>query len=155
MQTRPGARLAAVRTLDDQLSIAIASRRFNTNLIAAFGGLAMLLAALGVAGVLRYAVAERTPEIGLRMALGADRLDILRTILLPTVALAAAGVAIGWGGSVALSRFMRGVLYGVAPTDLAMYAAVSSTLFAVAVIAAWLPARTAMWLEPMTALRRE
>jgi putative ABC transport system permease protein len=155
VQTRAGARLAAVRTLDDQLSIAIASRRFNTNLIAAFAGLAMLLAALGVAGVIRYAVAQRTPEIGLRLALGANRIDILRMILSPTVALVAAGVTIGISGAAGLSRFLSRVLYGVSPTDPSTYVAMSLSLFAVAVLAAYLPARKAMRLEPITALRRE
>jgi putative ABC transport system permease protein len=155
VQSRPGARLAAVRTLEDQLSVSIASRIFNTKLIVAFAGLGMLLAAVGIAGVFRYTVAHRTHEIGLRMALGADRVDILQMILSDAAALVVAGAAIGVLGSVGLSRLMRSILYGVTPTDPWAYIAVCMSLCAVALIAAYLPARRAMGLTPMTALRQD
>jgi putative ABC transport system permease protein len=155
VQTTPGTRLAAVRTLEDQLSTAIASRSFNTRLIVAFAGLALLLAAVGVAGVLHYAVTQRTHEIGLRLALGADRVDILQTILSHTLALVLTGVAIGLLVSVGLSRLMGGILYGVTPTDPWAYIGVSVALCAVMLIAAYFPARKAIQLAPMTALRRE
>jgi ABC-type antimicrobial peptide transport system permease subunit len=155
VQTRPGARIAAVRTLGDQLSTAIASRNFNTKLIVGFAGLAMLLAAIGVAGVLHYAVAQRTQEIGLRLALGADRVDILQMILSHALALVLTGVAVGLLVSVGLARLMGGVLYGVTPADPWTYVGVSVSLCAVMLIAAYFPARKAMLLAPMTALRRE
>jgi putative ABC transport system permease protein len=155
VQTRPGARLAAVRTLEAQLSTAIASRNFNTKLIVGFAGLAMLLAAIGVAGVLHYAVAQRTQEIGLRLALGADRVDILQMILSHALALVLTGVAIGLLVCVGLSRLMGGILYGVTPVDPWAYIGVSVSLCAVMLIAAYFPARKAMQLAPMTALRRE
>jgi putative ABC transport system permease protein len=155
VQTRPGARLAAVRTLEDQLSTAIGSRSFNTKLIVAFAGLAVLLAAVGVAGVVHYAVTQRTHEIGLRLALGADRVDILQMILSHALALVLTGVAIGLLVSVGLSRLMGGILYGVTPTDPGAYIGVSVSLCAVALIAAYVPARKAMQLAPMTVLRRE
>lgn len=153
--SRPGARLMAVRTLDDQLSAAVAPRSFNTLLIVAFAGIALLLATVGVSGVLRYAVAQRTHEIGLRLALGAREADILRMILSYAVALVVSGVAIGLGGSAALSRLLRGVVYGVTPTDPYAYVTVTLLLVAVALIAAYLPARRAMRLDPMMALRHE
>ena len=155
VQARPGARLAAVRTLEDQLSTAIASRAFNTKLIVGFAGLAMLLAAIGVAGVLHYAVAQRTPEIGLRLALGADRVDILQMLLSHALTLVLTGVAIGLLVSVGLSRLMGSILYGVTPADPWAYIGVSVSLCAVMLVAAYFPARRAMQLAPMAALRRE
>lgn len=155
VQTRPGARLVAVRTLEDQLAIATAPRRFNTRLFVAFAGLAMLLAAVGVAGVLRYAVAQRTHEIGLRLALGANRLDILRMILTHATGLAILGTVVGVSGAAALSRYIAGVLYGVPPHDPWAYIVVCSSLILVALAAAYLPARKAMSLEPLQILRRE
>lgn len=124
-------------------------------MIVAFAGIALLLATVGVSGVLRYAVAQRTHEIGLRLALGARQADIRRMILSYAVALVGAGVAIGLSGSAVLSRLIGGVLYGVSPTDPFAYVTVSLLLVAVALIAAYLPARRAMRLDPMMALRHE
>jgi predicted permease len=153
--SRPNSRLMAVRTLDDQLSVAVAPRSFNTLLIVAFAGVALLLTTVGVSGVLRYSVAQRTHEIGLRLALGAGEGDIVRMILSHTVGLVVAGVAIGLGGSAALSRLIGGVLYGVTATDPIAYVTVTLLLITVAMIAAYLPARRAMRLDPMMALRHE
>jgi putative ABC transport system permease protein len=155
VQTRPGARLVAVRTLEDQLALATAPRRFNTRLFVAFAGLAMLLAAIGVAGVLRYAVAQRTHEIGLRLALGANRLDILRMILSHAAGLAIVGIVVGSAGAAALSKYLAGILYGVSTHDPWAYLIVCSSLILVALAAAYLPARRAMGLEPLSVLRRE
>jgi predicted permease len=155
VHSRPGAQLMAVRTLDDQLSAALAPRRFNTILIMAFAGIVLLLAAVGVSGVLRYAVAQRTHEIGIRLALGASQSDVLRMILSQAAALVAVGVAIGLAASAALSKLIDGVLYGVTPTDPVAYASVSLSLIAVALAAAYLPARRATRLDPMAALRGE
>jgi putative ABC transport system permease protein len=155
VHSRPRSRLMAVRTLDDQLSMAVAPRSFNTLLTVAFAGIALLLTIVGVSGVLRYSVAQRTHEIGLRLALGAREADILRMILSYAVGLVVAGVAIGVSGSAALSTLIAGVLYGVTPTDPVAYVAVTLLLVTVAVIAAYLPARRAMRLDPMMALRHE
>jgi putative ABC transport system permease protein len=155
VHSRPGSRLMAVRTLDDQLSLAVAPRSFNTFLIVAFAGIALLLTTVGVSGVLRYSVAQRTHEIGLRLALGAREADIVRMILSYAVGLVVVGVAIGLSGSAALSRLIDSVLYGVTPTDPFAYVAVTLLLVTVAVIAAYLPARKAMRLDPMMALHHE
>jgi ABC-type antimicrobial peptide transport system permease subunit len=155
VQTRPGARLVAVRSLEDQLTLATTPRRFNTVLFVAFAGLAILLAAVGVAGVLRYAVAQRTHEIGLRLALGANRLDILRMILSHAAGLAIVGVVVGSAGAAALSKYIASSLYGVPPHDPWAYLVVGACLVVVAVAAAYLPARRAMGLEPLSVLRRE
>jgi putative ABC transport system permease protein len=135
--------------------MAVAPRSFNTLLTVAFAGIALLLTIVGVSGVLRYSVAQRTHEIGLRLALGAREADILRMILSYAVGLVVAGVAIGVSGSAALSTLIAGVLYGVTPTDPVAYVAVTLLLVTVAVIAAYLPARRAMRLDPMMALRHE
>lgn len=149
----PGLRLMAVRTLDDQLSLAIAARSFNTLLIAAFALIALLLTIVGVSGVVRYTVAQRTREIGLRLALGAANADIVRTILSDGVRVVIAGVTIGLGGSAALSQLIGSLLYGVTPTDPVAYVAVSLLLVTVTATAAYLPVRRALRLDPMVALR--
>lgn len=155
VQTRPGARLVAVRTLDDQLTLATATRRFNTRLFVAFAGLALLLAAVGIAGVFRYAVVQRRQEIGVRLALGANRLDILRMIMSHAAGLAISGSLIGIAGAAALSQYIRGLLYGVPTHDPGTHLIVCSSLILVALAAAYLPARSAMALEPLSVLRRE
>lgn len=151
--TRPGARLVGVRTLEDQLTLATASRTVNTRLFVAFAGLAMLLAVVGVAGVLRYAVAQRTAEIGLRLALGAERGDILRMILSYATSLVIAGIVIGLAGAVALLKYVAGLLYGIPASDPWTYLVVCLSLSAAALGAAYVPARKAMALEPITLLR--
>jgi putative ABC transport system permease protein len=155
VHSRPGAQLMAVQTLDNQLSAAVASRRFNTMLIIGFAGIALLLASVGMAGVLRYAVAQRTREIGLRLALGAREADVLRKILTEAAVLVLVGLAVGLAGSAALSKLIAGVLYGVSAADPLAYGAVVLCLIAVALGAAYLPARKAMRLDPMAALRTE
>jgi putative ABC transport system permease protein len=155
IQTRPGARLVAVRTLEDQLTLATGPRRFSTGLFVAFAGLAMLLAAVGVAGVFRYTVAQRTHEIGLRLALGANRIDILRMILSHAAGLAIVGIVVGSAGAAALSKYIASSLYGVRTNDPWAYLAVCACLIVVAVGAAYLPARSVMGLEPLSVLRRE
>jgi putative ABC transport system permease protein len=152
---RESARLVGARTLSDQLNAAVAPRIFATVLMAAFAGIALLLAMVGLFGVLSYAVTQRTSEIGLRIALGARRSDILRLVLSQVSMLVVAGVAIGLAGCVALSRLIGAVLYGVTPTDVWAYVAVSSLLLAVALAAAYLPARRAMRIAPMVALRHD
>lgn len=147
--------VAQLRTMTDALNTTLEPRRFNTALLAAFAAIALLLAIIGIHGVISYSVTQRTQEIGIRMALGADRRDVLRIILREGLVLAAAGIAIGAAASLALTRFLASLLYGVKATDPVTFASVAAVLAAATLASAWLPARRAMNVEPMLALRRE
>jgi len=129
--------------------------RFETALLSAFATLAMLLAAIGIYGITRYSVAQRTHEIGVRMAVGAKRADVLTLVLGQALQLTLAGVGIGLLGAVALTRFLSSLLYEVKSTDLTTYVIVSLTLTAVALVACQIPARRATKIDPMVALRYE
>jgi len=142
-------------TMDQVIADSLAGRRFSMLVFAGFAGLALLLAAIGIYGVLSYAVGQRTSEIGIRMALGARRGDVLRMVLGHGVRLALAGVAIGLAAALGLTRLMAHLLYGVSATDPLTFAAVAAGLTGVALIACYLPARRAVRVDPMTALRHE
>jgi ABC-type antimicrobial peptide transport system permease subunit len=124
-------------------------------LVGAFGILAVALAAIGLYGVMSYAVGQRTREIGVRMALGAQRVDVLAMVLRQSMTLVAAGLAAGLLGALALTRLLREALYGLTPTDPKTYAGVSLLFVTVALAAAYLPARRAVRIDPVTALRHE
>jgi putative ABC transport system permease protein len=130
-------------------------RRAGMTLVGGFGLLALVLAAIGIFGVLSYSVTRRTREIGLRLALGATRGDVSRLVIREGLAMAAIGVAIGLPTALVLSQFLRSVLYGVRPSDPVTYLAAMATLIAVAFLATWLPARRASAVDPITALRIE
>ncbi len=147
--------LYSVQTMDDVLSAQVASQRFNAAILGAFAGLAVLLAAVGIYGVMAYAVGQRTHEIGVRMALGAERADVLRMVLRQGLGLALLGVAIGLGASLALTWLIKTMLYGVTTTDPATFAVVTAILVTVALIACWIPARRATRVDPVIALRYE
>jgi putative ABC transport system permease protein len=144
-----------VRTMEEILSEEVTQRRIAMTLLAAFAALALLLASLGIYGVLSYAVAQRTQEIGIRMALGADRRDVLRLVMGEGLRLAGAGVVIGLGVSLALTRLMTGLLFGVSASDPRTLTGVTLLLLAVALIACYVPARRAAKVAPMVALRNE
>jgi predicted permease len=144
-----------IRTMDEVLGEEVAQRRIGMTLLAAFAALALLLASLGIYGVLSYAVAQRTQEIGIRMALGADRKDVLRMVVADGIRLAAAGIAIGLGVSFALTRLMAGLLFGVSASDPRTLGAVTLLLIAVVLVACYVPARRAAKVDPMIALRCE
>jgi predicted permease len=144
-----------IRTMEEVLAEEVAQRRIGMLLLAAFAALALLLASMGIYGVLSYAVAQRTQEIGIRMALGADRKGVLRMVLGDGMRLATAGIAIGLGVSFALTRLMAGLLFGVSASDPRTLGAVTLLLIAVALIACYVPARRAAKVDPMIALRCE
>jgi len=143
------------RTLGEIVSSSAAGDRFNTFLLAGFGGMALLLTAAGIFGVLSYLVAQRTREIGLRMALGARRPDISRVIVGHGMRLVLTGLGIGLLGAYGATRWMSSFLFGIAPTDTLTFLAVSALLATAGFLACYLPARRAMRVDPMVALRSE
>jgi len=145
----------AIKTLNEVIASTTAPRRFNTLSLAIFAAVALTLAATGIYSVISYSVTQRTQEVGLRMALGAQPGDVVRLILKQGLTLTLAGVAAGILGVIAAARVMSGLLYGVTATDPATFAAISLLLATVATLACYLPARRAARVEPMAALRRE
>jgi putative ABC transport system permease protein len=141
--------------LSDIVSESVAQRRFSMLLLAAFALLALFLASVGLYGVVAYTVSQRTQEIGVRMAIGAQTGDVLRMILGGGMKLALIGVAIGTAGAMALSHLVASMLYGVTPFDPVSYAATALVLLAVAALACYVPARRAMRIDPILALRQE
>jgi predicted permease len=147
--------LLNVREFAYYISESFALRRFVMILLSTFAGLALALAAFGIYSVIAYSVARRTQEIGLRVALGARPRDVLRLVLAQGVSVAIIGIAFGLIGTVAFSRLMTGLLYGVTPTDRLTIAAVSAVFMVVTVAANYLPGRRALRVDPMAALRYE
>ena len=144
-----------VKTLEERSRDATSRTRFTTLLLGVFASMALLLSAVGVYGVMAYAVAGRTREIGIRMALGAQKADVLRLIMSDGIILTLAGIIIGLGASLAATRVLASQLYGVGATDPATFVAVSAILAAVAMAASYIPARRATKVDPMVALRHE
>jgi putative ABC transport system permease protein len=144
-----------VKTLDQRVVETIAASRSLMFLFSGFALLAMVLAVVGVYGIISYSVSQRTREIGIRMALGARAADVLRMILRNGMTLVLAGIVIGVGGALALTRFLATLLFGVTPTDTLTFVVVSAVLIAVALIACLLPARRATRVDPLEALRYE
>jgi len=143
------------RTMDERMAASAGARRFNLLLLGSFAALALTLAAVGVHGVISYAVSHRIHEVGVRVALGAAPGDILRLVVGQGFALAAAGAVLGIAGALALSRFVSGMLFGVPATDPVTFGAVAALLVAVALLACYLPARRALRVDPVVALRCE
>ena len=151
----PGVPIYDVRSLTELVTDSFGPRRFNMYLLGVFAGVALLLAAVGLFGVMAYLVTQRTREIGVRLALGADRGDIFRLILGRGIVLASAGAAIGVGCAFWLTRLMTSLLYSVSATDPGTFVAVPILLVLVAILACYVPARRAMKVDPVTALRAE
>ncbi|MGH9592966.1 MAG: FtsX-like permease family protein, partial [Bryobacteraceae bacterium] len=151
----PDQPLGAVQSLDQLVDKSLQDRYFQTTLLSLFGGMALLIAAVGVYGVVSYSVTTRTREIGVRMALGAAPADVLRMVIGQGLRLATAGVVLGLAASFALTRLISGELYGTTATDPVTFAAVTIVLLAMAVTACWIPARRATRVDPMIALRYE
>ena len=154
-QLDPQQPIGRVLALDDLVSASLAPRRFNTLLLSIFGGAALLLAAVGIYGLLAYNVTRQTREFGVRMALGAARGDILKLVLAKGVALAFVGLTIGITASLGLTRLMASLLYDTKTTDPATFAAVAAFFLGVTLVACWLPAHRATKVDPLTALRYE
>ena len=144
-----------VRTMHEAIAASLAERRFSMTLLGVFAGIALVLATIGIYGVVSYLVGQRTHEIGIRMALGARPRDILQDVLGQGGKMATAGVTLGLVASLGLTRLMTSMVFGVSVTDPLTYAAVVVILLAVAVLACWIPARRAMRVDPMVALRYE
>jgi len=147
--------VSRVRTMEQVLSGAVARQNFNMVLLSIFAGAALLLAAIGIYGLMSYSVEQRTQEIGIRMALGANRGAMLRSILREGMTLAIAGVVLGLGLAYGLTRLLASLLFGVKASDPIAFAAVAGVLVAVATAAAFVPARRATHIDPAIALRYE
>lgn len=147
--------VARVRSLDQVVSESTARQDFNMTLLTVFAGIALLLAAIGVYGMLSYSVQQRAQEIGIRMALGAQGGDVLRMVVKQGMTLAGLGIAIGLAGAFGLSRVLTALLFGVKPYDPVTFASVAIVLALTAVLACWIPARRATRVNPLVALRHQ
>jgi putative ABC transport system permease protein len=141
--------------VSDLLSLRESQRKFNALLLGALASVALLLAAIGVYGTVSYWVKQRTPEFGIRMALGADQKDILRLVVSGGMQFILAGLAIGMAGALAVTRLIASLLFGVTSYDPATFVAIAALLSLVALAACWIPARRAMRVDPIVALRYE
>jgi putative ABC transport system permease protein len=151
----PSQPISEIKTLEQIVSDSIAQPRLNMMLMLLFGVLALLLSAVGIYGLLSHAVTQRTQEMGIRMALGANVGDVLKLVLKQGMILALAGEVIGLAGAFALTRLIRGLLFGVTPTDTTIFAGVVAVLTLTALLACYLPARRATKVDPLVALRYE
>jgi putative ABC transport system permease protein len=151
----PNQPVQLMSTMEEMVSATVAEPRFYSRMLGSFSAIALLLASLGIYGVMAYSVAQRTREIGIRVALGAQRSDIFRSVMLKSAFLVLAGVAIGLAGAFGVTRVLQNLLFDVKPTDAATFAAVSVLLILVALVATYVPARRATSVDPMVALRYE
>jgi ABC-type antimicrobial peptide transport system permease subunit len=151
----PDVPASAVRTMTERVSASLDQPRLQAVVLGTFAGVALLLAGVGVYGVIAYAARQRTREIGIRMAIGASSRAILALLLGRGFVLVGTGLAAGVLGALALTRVLRTLLFGVSPSDPAVFLGVTAMLGTIAMVAAWVPARRATRLEPVVALREE
>jgi putative ABC transport system permease protein len=147
--------ISAVRTMDDLISTSLAQPRFSMLLLALFALIALALAAVGLYGVISYTVSQRTREIGIRMALGAEPRDILRLVVGQGFRMTALGVIIGLVTALGVTRLLANLLFEVRPFDAASFAGLPLVLAAIALLASWIPARRAARVDPLVSLRNE
>ena len=147
--------MSGIRSMDELLARSTAGQDFNVVLMLIFGGSALLLAAIGIYGLIAYTVQQRTQEIGIRLAMGADRTTVLTMVIVQGMRLVLIGVAIGTASAYGLTRFLASVLVGVRPRDPLVFIAVPAVLIVVALFAAWIPARRVSRIDPADALRCE
>jgi putative ABC transport system permease protein len=147
--------LYEARTMEQYLGAAVAQPKLNMTLLMIFAGVAVLLTAVGIYGVMAYSVAQRTQEIGIRMALGAQKMDVLRLIVGQGLRLVVAAMVLGLFAAFALTKSLASLLYGVSATDVVTLSCVAALLATIATLACWLPARRASGVNPITALRAE
>jgi putative ABC transport system permease protein len=141
--------------MEELIATATASRRFSTQLLSAFAVLALVLAAVGIYGVMAFVVGQRTREMGIRVALGAHPREVVTLVLREALVLAAAGVGAGAAAALAISRYLSGMLFEVRATDPGTYAGIAVLLTVTAAVAAWRPARRAAAVDPILALRAD
>ena len=144
-----------VFTMEDIVDRSLSQRRLNAVLVAVFAGVSLLLAAIGIYGVVAYSVQQRVREFGIRLALGANRRDVTRIVVLRAAAIACIGSVLGLGAAAALGRFLQTMLFEVSATDAVSYASAAAVLIAVAVIASYVPVRRALAMDPMQSLRAD
>jgi putative ABC transport system permease protein len=147
--------VVSIRSMDQVLSSSMAQRRLTLTLLVSLAVLALVLAAVGIYGVISYAARQRTHELGIRMALGAQRRDVLALILMQGFKLTLSGIGLGLAAAVALTRWLESLLFGVRPTDALTFAVIALLLVGVALLACWIPARRATKVDPLMALRHQ
>jgi ABC-type antimicrobial peptide transport system permease subunit len=151
----PELALTLLASIEEFLGLALWPRRMGAGLLAAFALLALLLAAIGIYGVISYASSQRTHEIGIRMAMGAPRANILRMVLRQGMGVTVLGIGVGMLGALAITRVLSGLLFGVSPSDPVTFVVVGVLLGGVALVATYVPARRATRTDPLAALRTE
>jgi len=144
---------AQIQTLDELMINVTARQRFNMLLLGVFAMVALALASIGLYGVMSYLVSQRNREIGIRIALGGQPADVRRLVMRESIAIAIGGLLVGGAASLAVSRLLSGLLFGIKPTDVPTYAGISALLLAVAALASWGPVRRATQVDPLVALR--
>jgi ABC-type antimicrobial peptide transport system permease subunit len=150
-----GLPVSDVRSMDEIAALSVSRQRFNMWVMTVFGGCALLLAAIGIYGLMAYSVEQRTQEIGIRLALGAQTSQVSKMIVTQGMALALVGVVVGLGAAFGLARLITAFLFGVTARDPLVFAGAPTLLAGVALLAVWLPARYAARVDPVTALRAE